>query len=480
MTLIEEQPSVVRATAWSTSGAVARMILNLAGMVILARLVAPESFGLFAVSSSLVLIVAYLSEIGSSWALVQHKAIRAEHVGSALILALGAAAALSSTLAITAGGVARFMQMPELQEAILAMCLIIPVQAASGVPRALLRRAMNFGRLVRVDLVAAGTGLVCGLTHALLAPSYWSLVVQAIVYQLVLAGGLWTKSARSAVGRPSRRGCSDLFAFARGQTLHEAMMLVSKNLDTFLIARTLGAGPLGLYSRAFALIFSPLGQVYTAVGSVAFSAMSRHQNERSQIRAVHRRFLIACIAGFSVPLMVVSSFSGELVAVVLGEPWSGAAPLLGVLAVAAAFQVIYANMLWVLQATAQLQAQIRAGALLTAVNVGGFVVATYTQQLIHFGIAYIGGAVAALIYVLRALLRTNGLPFRFYAGAIGLTLISWPVGQLLHAALTSLYDSPLAVIAGLLGLAVLAIVLAAASLRSHVNIFLAQLRPKEG
>lgn len=215
MSISKEQPSVARATAWSMTGALARMAINFTGMIILARLIAPESFGVFAVASSLVLLVAYLSEIGSSWALIQHKETRPEHAGSALVLALGTSVALGSLVALSAEVLADLFSMPELQEAITLMCLIIPLQAASGVPRALLRRSMNFRRLVRVDLVAAVIGLACGIAHALAAPSYVSLLIQAMTYQLVVAFGLWTKQARNAVGRPSKKGLSRIVRVRR-------------------------------------------------------------------------------------------------------------------------------------------------------------------------------------------------------------------------------------------------------------------------
>lgn len=479
MSISEKRPSVARATAWSTAGALMRMTINFAGMVILARLVAPQAFGVFAVASSLVLLVAYLSEIGSSWALIQHERIRPDHAGSALVLALGTSAAVSSLLALSADPLADFMRMPDLQLAILAMCLIIPIQAASGIPRALLRRAMNFGRLVRVDVVAAMTGLVCGLAHALTAPSYLSLLIQAMTYQTVLAFGLWTKQARSAVGRPTKKGYRELLAFAGGQTFYEVMMVVAKNLDTFLIARLVGAVPLGLYSRAFALIFTPLGQVYTALGSVAFSAMSRHQDEPAKLHVIHRKFLLGCIAGFALPLSVFAAFSSEFVVVVLGEAWSDSAPVLGVLAVAAALQVIYANLLWVLQATAQLQTQIRAGALLASVNVVGFVVAASTKELTHFAIAYVAGTAAALGYALRALARTLGISVKSYAGGIGLVVLGVPMGQCLHFALGELFTSPAGVLGGYVLVTLIVILGIAIVFRKQVLIVMNRLISKK-
>lgn len=441
--MIERRNSVGRAAGWSTAGALIRMALNFIGMVILARLVAPEEFGVFAVASSLVLLVAYLAEIGSSWALVQRAEVRPDHAGSALIFAGGCALAAGAGLVLFSGVIADLMNMPSLQGALMFMALVIPIQAASGVPRALLKRDLAFDRLVRVDLAAAIAGLAAGLAHAWYNPSVISLLTQAIIYQVALALGLWSRRARQAIGHPSLRAFRELLSFAGGQTLYEFLMLLAKNLDTFLIARLVGAAPLGLYSRAFALMFTPLGQVYTAVGSVAFSAMSRNQHDRIALRRIHVRFFTGSLLGIAIPLAVFSAFSTDFVVVILGSEWKGSGPVLGVLAIAAALQVLYANMVWVLQATARLRAQLMSGALLAAGNVFGFILAAFSRDLTHFAIAYIFGIVLALIYVIRPVVLMLGAPLVWYLCAILFMGLATLLGKAAHAALEQLFENPL-------------------------------------
>lgn len=431
-----------RAATLTSSGALLRLVLNFGGMLVLARLIAPTEFGVYAFVSGIVLLIAYLSEIGSSWALLQFKTFRPDHAGSALALALSLASVASLAVVALAHPLAEYMEMPAARGVLITMCLVVPIQAASGVPRALLRRRFEFGRLVRVDLSAAVVALFAGLLHAWIYASVYSLVVQAVVYQLTTSVGLWRRTRREELGRPSRAGIRDLVAFAGAHSLYELLMFVSKNADTFMVAKALGAGALGVYSRAFALVFTPLGQVYTAIGTVAFSAMSRVQDDNAALLGLHRRFIVVCVLGIAVPLASLSPFADEFVLILLGDPWRDAGPVLELLLLAVAVQVMYANLLWVLQATAQLKVQIHAGVILAVVNVAGFVVGLVRESLTVFALAYVVSSLTSLAYVGWRTHLTLKVGLRFYGGLFGAMCLAWGLAQGLHSASASVLDGP--------------------------------------
>ena len=113
------------------------------------------------------------------------------------------------------------------------------------------------------------------------------------------------------------------------------------NLDTFIVARIASTAVLGQYSRAYYLVFQPLGNyLSTALANVAFAAFSRVQQDPTRLR---RGYLSVTSLG---ALLVFPLCAGmavaapELVAVVLGPQWGQAAGLVPWFALAGGCHVV--------------------------------------------------------------------------------------------------------------------------------------------
>ena len=79
---------MISGALWTGS---AKIVVNLVGLVstvILARLLVPEDFGLVAIAAALAIIVATITELSLSQALVQHEAPDEDHYHSAFTLNL--------------------------------------------------------------------------------------------------------------------------------------------------------------------------------------------------------------------------------------------------------------------------------------------------------------------------------------------------------------------------------------------------------
>lgn len=115
-------------------------------------------------------------------------------------------------------------------------------------------------------------------------------------------------------------------------TLNGLVMYVASNFEKVLLGRFWGAQSLGLYGRAYQLIRIPADNLNFAVGDVAFSALSRIQNDQARVR---RYFLkgYSLVLGLTVPLTIACAlFAEDIVSVLLGAKWNDAAPIFKLLA----------------------------------------------------------------------------------------------------------------------------------------------------
>ncbi len=103
---------------------------------------------------------------------------------------------------------------------------------------------------------------------------------------------------------------------------------IGGNLDTFTVARIASTAVLGQYSRAYYLVFQPLGNYLSAaLTNVVFSTLSRIQQDLARLR---RAYLSVLSLGnlLLFPLCAgIAVAAPELVLVVLGPQWGPAVGL---------------------------------------------------------------------------------------------------------------------------------------------------------
>jgi PST family polysaccharide transporter len=123
-----------------------------------------------------------------------------------------------------------------------------------------------------------------------------------------------------------------MMRFGGTMTLNGLVMYVAYNLEKVLLGRFWGAEAIGVYGRASQLIRIPTDNLNSAVGEVAFAALSRVQDDPGRLR---RYFLkgYSLVLALTLPITIACAlFADDLIAVLLGPKWRGAAGIFRLLA----------------------------------------------------------------------------------------------------------------------------------------------------
>jgi O-antigen/teichoic acid export membrane protein len=105
------------------------------------------------------------------------------------------------------------------------------------------------------------------------------------------------------------------------------IVYVAYNFEKVLLGRFWGADAVGLYGRAYQLSSIPTENLNSAVGEVAFSALSRVRNDPPRFRNYFLKGYSLVLA-LTIPITVaVAIFAPELISVLLGPKWKEAAPI---------------------------------------------------------------------------------------------------------------------------------------------------------
>jgi PST family polysaccharide transporter len=107
-------------------------------------------------------------------------------------------------------------------------------------------------------------------------------------------------------------------------TLNGLVVYIAYNLDKILLGRFWGAEALGIYGRANQLINIPTENLNTAVGGVAFAAMSRLQGDPIRLKSYFLKSYSLVLA-LSIPITIASAlFADDIIYIFLGPKWMDA------------------------------------------------------------------------------------------------------------------------------------------------------------
>ena len=317
---------------WTGAGQIARQVVQIVGSIVLARLLAPDEFGLLGMALFFVGIGQLLADFGIGSAIVQARSSDRVILSSCFWLNFGIAAALAVVMVAASPLVAAFYKRADLAVVVAVLSVNLLLAGIQVVPQALLYRDMRFADLARIQVIGGLAGAVVAITLAWFGAGVWALVAQPLVGSTVglaisFAALRWRPYLEFSWPRvePLAR-----FSFALLGT--NLVDYANRNVDTLLIGRFLGSTALGLYSMAIQLMLYPLQQVSSVVVRVLFPTLVQLGDDLPRLRAAYLK-AVGAIAFLAFPMTGgLFAVADELVAVVFGADWAGMAPVLKIVA----------------------------------------------------------------------------------------------------------------------------------------------------
>jgi O-antigen/teichoic acid export membrane protein len=338
----------IRGGAARLGAQVASLVLRMGALVVLARLLEPRDFGLVSMVTAFTGVLTLMRDFGLSAAAIQRADITAEQQSTLFWINVAFGALLALMTLMAAPAIAAFYHEPRLLwvAAVLGtgfLCNAVGIQHS-----ALLQRQMRFTSLAAISVLSLMVGTAIAIGGAAIGYGYWALVAMSVTTPLLASIGFWLVT-RWVPGMPRRRtGIRSLMRFGGTLSLNGIVAYVAFNADKVMIGRFLGVDAIGIYGRANQLISIPSDNLNSAVGEVAFSALSRLQNDPVRLRSYF-------LKGFSLVLTLTlpvtfacALFANDLVAVVLGPKWAASAEIVRLLAPTIAVLAIINPLGWLI------------------------------------------------------------------------------------------------------------------------------------
>lgn len=370
----ELREQTIRSVGWSTAAKFFRQFLQLIFQILLARLLAPSDFGLLGMILVFSSLTDILKNLGLGQAIIQNQKIGPDHLNSVFWVNIFSGLVLLLMFQGLAPLIARFYDQPVLEDITRVYSVIYLIGSFNVVQDSLLQKNLQFKRLFIIESVSVMIGGLTALFLAWKGYGVWTLVWQYLIIAIVNSVILWITSSWRPGFHFQRKALTDLKQFGTNLLGHDLLSFVSRNIDNLLIGKFLGAGALGIYSRAYFLMLQPINLTNQVLARVMFPVLTRLQGQPDEIRKAYLKST-RIVSFFVFPLVVYVFVMAEpLIRILLGEKWEEVAILLKIFSVYCLVDMIGVTTGWIYKSIGRTDVMFRWAMVSTAVIVTAIII----------------------------------------------------------------------------------------------------------
>jgi O-antigen/teichoic acid export membrane protein len=396
----------------------AQFLIQTSATMVLARLLTPADFGLVAMVATITGLGQAFADLGLSEATIQRKEISHDQVNALFWINVALGVGLMLVTVALAPVLARFYREPRLVDITLLLSLTFLIGGLRVQPDALLKRQMRFFSLAIRDVSSYAIAVPVAIAMAWRGANYWALVALPLTLNFIQMVLSWLM----VKWRPSlpRRGAQvgSMVTFGGNVAASYFIVAVSRSADNVLIGWYSGAGPLGLYSRAYNLLMLPVRQLSLPAGSVAIPAFSRIQSDPDRFARYYLR-AVSLIMWISAPIFgFLFAAAQPVIVLLLGNQWREAAPVFQILALSALGQFLVESSIWLFVSRGQSHQLLRLLLFISPLLVGSYAIG------LPFGIKGVAlSGSLALLAILPWMLKFTFRGTELTLGRLGRTLL---------------------------------------------------------
>ncbi len=330
----------MKGVSWNGLQILITQIYRLIIGIILARLLKPEVFGLIAMVVVFTGFADSLKNLGFQSAIIQKKDITERHLSSAFWLNLLVGISLFIFFLLLADYIASFYNEPILKIIVSVYSFIFIVSSLSAVPGAILQKKLAFKELAIASIISTLLSGFIAVLFAYYEFGVWALVIQVFVASILSICFYFYYSGWFPKLFFDKKSLKELLNFGLNVTGISFLYYWAKEIDTLLIGKILGSGPLGIYNKAYAFLMFPVEKIKYQIINVVFPVFSKIQDDLVRIKK--GTLLLISILGFVLfPIMFgVFLISEEFVLLLLGIEWEAMIPIMKIFCIAALFESV--------------------------------------------------------------------------------------------------------------------------------------------
>lgn len=338
---------VNRATAWSSVTEIfAKLISPIVNMV-LARLLAPEAFGLVATITMVISFAEIFTDAGFQKYIIQHEYKDEDELNRSTTVAFWTNFILSALICAVIfffrDSIANLVGSPGLGNSISIASLLIIIASFSSIQMARYKRSFDFKTLFFVRMGTTFIPLVVTVPLAFVFRNYWALIIGNFASQIFSAVILTVKSKWKPSFYYSVPLLKEMISFSAWTLLESISVWLTSYIGVFIVGNYLNEYYLGIYKTSMSTVNSYMAIITGAITPVLFSTLSRYQTDDVNFRKSYYS-MQRMVAIFVFPMGIgIFLFRDLFTSILLGAQWTEAAEFIGLWGLTSAVTIVFSH-----------------------------------------------------------------------------------------------------------------------------------------
>ena len=296
--------------------------------IVVARILAPEDYGIVAISGIFIGLLAVITDMGFMSALINQDKVTREQQDGVFWLSLLLSLILFALVFALAPTLAMMYESEILVEIIRVSAFVLPLTSLKIVPVTIAMREMNFKYRAVTDMVGQFVTSASSVIMAMNGFGVWTLIYSVLIGQFVVVIAylpLMKTMPRLSI---QMKKMKDIFAYGTHLMLAQILEFFTMRADIFIIGMFLPEKQVGYYSMGFQLSTIPLDKIGALFNRVAFPSVSRIKEDIDAIRSLFinmHKYLLVIAFPVLVGLMLVAD---DLIVLLLTEKWEPLVPIM--------------------------------------------------------------------------------------------------------------------------------------------------------
>jgi len=334
---------IVRGGFWVFLLRITQQLFNFVRLVILARILSPNDFGLMGIALLTMATLDTFSQTGFQQALIQKKEDIKPYLNSAWTVLILRGFILFAILFFIAPSAASFFNAPEARPIIQVIGFTVLFQAFTNIGVIYFQKELEFNKQFIYQISGTLADFAVAISAALILRSVWALVFG------LLAGNA-IRCFVSYLIHPYRPHLNldlgkakELFSFGKWVLGSSILVFLITQGDDIFVGKLLGATALGFYQMAYRISNIPATEITHVISQVTFPAYSKLQDNILKLREAYLKVL-QVTAFLSFPIAgLIFVLAPDFTKIFLGEKWMPMVPAMQALVFAGLVRSIAAT-----------------------------------------------------------------------------------------------------------------------------------------
>jgi lipopolysaccharide exporter len=347
----ESQPLSTRVRRGALWTVISTLVLRLSGILltaVIAHILAPRDFGIFAVASTAYAIVSSIGELGVTSCLIRADLDIDALAPTVATISFATNAALAAAMTVFARPIAVALGSAAAANPIRVMALAVIFVGIFAVPTAQLTRDFKQDKLFLANIIGFVPSTVVLILLARSGSGAMAFAWSRVVGQFTVGCVLAVSAGRTYRPGLRRSALSVILKFGLPLAGANLINYILLNVDYALIGHLLGAVSLGIYVLAFNVASWPASLLGAVINNVSMPAFSRVKHDAQLLNDAIPKALRA-VSLVALPMCGLTIvLARPLVLTMYGGKWALSANVLSVLALYGAVSIIctlFANIL---------------------------------------------------------------------------------------------------------------------------------------